>query len=94
VTLAFEGAITLLFREYEPSLSAVLEELAHVSQAKAQRFIECDIREMLHRREIEAKECLVDHAPTFRIPASEDAATRQQLAAEHEHLRAFLEHRS
>jgi hypothetical protein len=72
----------------------VLEELAHVSQDMAQRFVDCDIREMTCRREIEAKQCLVDQCAIFGISPAEDAVTRRQLADEHAALRAILEQKS
>jgi hypothetical protein len=65
----------------------VLEELAHVLQARKDRYADRDIQEMRCLREIEAKECLVARGPALGLPAEEDAATRRQLEEE----RAILE---
>lgn len=73
-----ESGATLCFASDEPSLSAVLEELAHAAQWRGPAPEE-DLRIVRDRREVEAKQCLVDHAETLRIPDPENVQTQRQL---------------
>jgi hypothetical protein len=87
VTYADDAGATILFRSNEPTISAVLEELAHALQARKKRFYDKDIQEMGCLQEIEAKECLLEHGAALGIPAQEEAITRGQI----EKQRAILE---
>lgn len=78
VTVPDEFGATLCFASNSPSLSAVLEELAHIAQWRGPAPDE-DLRIVRDRREVEAKKCLVDHAETLRIPDPETVQTRRQL---------------
>ena len=48
----------IYFRSEAPTASAVLEEFAHLLQARRRRFISLQAQEMALRREIEVHECL------------------------------------
>lgn len=80
-----------MFRDREPTISAVLEEVAHVLQAVQGRFADEDVRIMSCKREVEAKECLIKHAHNLGIPASEDALTRGQLDDQQRELERLQE---
>jgi hypothetical protein len=86
VTIPFPGSPFIYFRDSEPAASAVLEELAHVLQERRGRWADCDLREMVARREIEAKECLDSHGELRYIPTHERAATLTQLDLERRQL--------
>jgi hypothetical protein len=60
-TIADGVGATLLFRDPDPSASAVLEEFAHVMQARQNRFVDEYADEMNCLREVEVKGCLVEH---------------------------------
>ena len=89
-----EGAMLILEDGYvillgkEPTVSAVLEEHAHVLQAHRSRFSDAPTGEQILLREIEVAECLEDHSDQFAIPEVERARTvgllqqyRNELAA-------------
>jgi hypothetical protein len=78
--------VTLLFRDPEPSASAVLEEVAHALQARQNRYVDEPAEEMICLREIEAKECLVQHRDALAIPEAEDRVTRAQLEENRDEL--------
>lgn len=78
VTVPDESGATICFASDAPSLSAVLEELAHVAQWRGPAPDE-DLRVVRERREVEAKQCLVDHAETLRIADDETVETQRQL---------------
>ena len=82
VTIACDDGATVLFRDATPTSSAVLEELAHVMQHAHGSFADCDLREMLCRREIEAKECLVKRQAHYGISDVENEVTLQQVDME------------
>ncbi len=85
------GAKIIMFRDREPTISAVLEEVAHVLQAVQRRFADEDVRIMSCKREVEAKECLIMYAHNLGIPASEDALTRRQLDEQQRELERLQE---
>jgi len=91
VTVVDELGATILFRDECPTISCVLAEFAHLLQESRHRFADLDVRELRCRREIEAKECLVERRDYLRIDADEHDATLQQLAEERENLRRLLE---
>ncbi len=91
VTWEVDGGTIILFRDTKPTISAVLEEVAHALQAVQGRFADEDARIMVCKREIEAKECLIKHRCNLEIPASEDAVTRQQLDEERSELERLQE---
>lgn len=74
-----ETGATLCFASDAPSRSAVLEELAHVAQGRGVPAPDEDLRIVRDRREVEAKQCLVDHAETLKIPNAETVQTQRQL---------------
>ena len=83
-----EGAIiqddqgaTILFRDAEPTVSVVLEEVAHVIQEREHRFVHRDVLITIEKREIEVRECLIQNRERWGIPEAEDAVSRQQLQA-------------
>jgi hypothetical protein len=78
-TIADGVGATLLFRDPDPSASAVLEEFAHVMQARQNRFVDEYADEMNCLREVEVKGCLVEHRRRLGIREEEDLATRLQL---------------
>lgn len=82
VTVADEQGATILFASSEPSASAVLEEVAHVLQHHRKRYADDDVMLMRCQREIEAKQCLLDHGASLRLPESELMTTQHQLAEE------------
>lgn len=76
----------ILFRDAEPTASAVLEEVAHALQHRRGHFAECDIIERSCRREIEVAECLIANAARYALPEAETLRTRRQLADYRERL--------
>lgn len=74
-----ESGATICFASHTPTRSAVLEELAHVSQWRGVPAPDDDIRLVRDRREVEAKQCLVENAGTLRLPGSETLETQNQL---------------
>lgn len=86
-TWILEQGYLLLFRK-DPTVSAVLEEHAHILQEHRSRFSEAPTGEQILLREIEVKECLERNAEQFAIPQAERAVTlgllqqyRNELAA-------------
>ncbi len=79
VTFLDEAGATMCFASAVPTRSAVLEELAHVAQGKGEPSPDDDIRLVIGRREVEAKECLIENADTLRILPTETAETSRQL---------------
>jgi hypothetical protein len=70
----------------DPTASAVLEEFAHVLQHHRKRFLECEHEEIEPLREIEAKECLLEHASKLRLDESESERTRILLERDRHRL--------
>ena len=70
-----------------PTASAVLEEFAHCLQARRGSFSTAPAEEVIHLREIQAKECLITNGDKFAIPEHEADVTRGLLDRE----RAALE---
>lgn len=85
-TMPGEDGATILFRDATPTVSVVLEEATHALQAARHRFEEEDAQEMNCLREIEAKQCMIEHRERLGIPEAEDRETREQLARENELL--------
>lgn len=81
-----EAGATVCFASRTPTLSAVLEELAHVAQGRGTPAPEDDIFLVLYRREVEAKECLIENAETLGIPETETLETALQLTQYREAL--------
>lgn len=79
VTVPDESGVTICFASSTPTRSAVLEELAHVAQWRGAPAPEDDILLVLYRREVEAKQCLVEKADILKIPSSETLETLYQL---------------
>jgi len=89
-TLQDENGATLLFRDTQPTISAVLEEVTHVLQGIEHRFEHPqDELVTMGRREIEVRECLIQHRERLGIPESEDDVSRKQMKI----YRADLERR-
>lgn len=84
-----ETGATILFRDESPTLSAVLEEFAHVAQYREGRFRDYDARLMACLMEIEAKECLIDRKMAFGIPDDEHARTTELLQQERAKLESL-----
>jgi hypothetical protein len=80
--------ILICFRDQKPSVSAVLEELAHVAQERRGHFSDCDAEERIIRRELEANECLDRLGERLHLPEEERARTRQRLTRERARLAA------
>lgn len=89
MTVGDDKGVTILFRDKNPSVSAVLEEVAHALQHQARRYVERDALEMQCCREIEAKACLVEKEARLGIPSDETATTRKQLDEERRRLQAL-----
>jgi hypothetical protein len=89
LTIQDENGATILFRDAEPSLSVVLEEVTHVLQEIEHRFVHKDALVTMYQREIEVRECLILHCERLGIPEAEDCASKAQL----EGYRANLERR-
>lgn len=81
VTIQDERGAMICFSSITPSRSAVLEELAHVSQGRKTSSPDEDIRLVRDRREVEAKRCLVENASVLGLPAEETRETERQLTA-------------
>jgi hypothetical protein len=90
-TMPGDDGATILFRDAVPTISVVLEEVAHALQAAQHRFEDMDAMEMNCHREIEAKQCLIDRRERLGIPEVEDQDTREQLAREHRELERLQE---
>lgn len=82
MTIGDDRGATILFRDVDPSASAVLEEIAHALQHQGGRFAELDARVMRCRREIEAKGCLIEHEARLGIPREETRVTQAQFDVE------------
>lgn len=91
VTIHGDGGATILFRDREPSISVVLEEVTHVVQAIKGRFAEEDARVMSCMREIEVREHLLERGERLGIPREEDDVSRRQLSDYRADLERLLE---
>lgn len=78
-TIQDDVGATILFRDPEPTTSVVLEEFAHVLQAIEGKFVADGVLIMMQKREIEVRECLIEHRDRLGIPEDEDRASREQL---------------
>ncbi|HEX2574466.1 MAG TPA: hypothetical protein VH877_33260 [Polyangia bacterium] len=78
--------ILICFRDQDPTVSAVLEELAHAAQVRRGHFSHLDAEEQIIRREIEANECLDRLGERLQLSEDERAGTRQRLAQERARL--------
>ena len=79
VTIQDETGATILFRNAEPTVSVVLEEVTHVLQEIGRRFVHQDALVTMCFREIEVRECLILHGERLGIPEAEDAVSKTQL---------------
>jgi len=81
VTVQDELGATILFRDAEPTVSVVLEEVTHVLQEREHRFGHEDGLVTMCQREIEVRECLIRNREQLGIPEAEDDVSKQQLEA-------------
>ncbi|HNI59779.1 MAG TPA: hypothetical protein PKW11_07540 [Pseudomonadota bacterium] len=81
-----DGGYVIYFRSAQPTASAVLEEFAHVLQDRKKHFSKLPLPEMVLRREIEAHECLDEHADTWSLPPSEREQTMGLLQQDRDNL--------
>jgi len=80
-----EGYV-IYFLSTTPTASAVLEEFGHLLQVRRKHFSAYSHVEMAIRREIEAHECLDEHAQQWALPESEQEQTRVLLQRERDTL--------
>ena len=81
-----DDGYVIYFRSETPTASAVLEEFAHLLQARRRRFISLQAQEMALRREIEVHECLERQALPWELPQAEREQTHELLVRDRESL--------
>lgn len=81
VTIQDDQGATILFRDSNPTVSVVLEQVTHVLQEIEHRFAHRDGLVTMLRREVEVRECLIQNRERLGIPKAEDDVSRQQLQA-------------
>ena len=90
VTIQDDQGATILFRDAEPTVSVVLEEVTHVLQEMEHRFEHRDGLVTMARREVEVRECLIQNRERLGIPEAEDDVSRQQLQGYKTNLERLL----